>query len=297
MIREKHTISGRLLEADIYPIFNDGKKIPSRAPKTKPSTEEQIKYNKKKAEKKAVRLINANFDETDIIMHPTSEQDKAPESEAEMDRIMDNYFRRMKTWRASEAKNVRAQLLRYPDDKTLQKTLAKLEAPFKYWYSRELVPYKTGKKKGMPNWHVHIFMTGAGRDGRDKAEELWKNGMRTNADRFRPEIFGPEAAAKYMCKDPQGKKRFSYSRNLTQPKEPKPKDGKLTRNTVSKMAAERIDDKAYWEKKYKGYRFIRCYPKFNSYNGNWYISTVMYKADGSAAPEWSAEDWNTEGGY
>ncbi len=293
MIREKHVISGPLFEADFYPVFSDGRKMPTRAPKTKPTSEEQKKYNKKRAEKQIVRKVNANFDDTDIIMHPTYEQSQAPQSEAEARRDIANYLRRMKYWREQEAVRIRIQLALFPHATTLIKKLAKLEEPFRYIYAVEKQVYKTGAKKGMTNWHCHIFMTGAGEGGRDKAEEEWKNGMRSNADRFRPEIFGPEAAAKYISKDPQGSKRYTCSRNLKQPKEPAPKDGRIGRNFLAKLAKERIDDKAYWEKRYKGYRFIRCYPKFNEYNANWYLSVVMYRIDGDA-PKWDEDEWNTE---
>ena len=65
-IRNKKTIIGRMLEVDYYPIFDDGRRVPTRAPKTKLSTEAQAKYNRAKAKKKIVRLVNANFDNTDI---------------------------------------------------------------------------------------------------------------------------------------------------------------------------------------------------------------------------------------
>ena len=79
----KKTKSGKLLEIDYYPAWDSGKAIPSKCPKKKRSTEEQIRYNKKQAVKKIVRLVNANFDDTDIIMHPTYIQEAAPESEEE----------------------------------------------------------------------------------------------------------------------------------------------------------------------------------------------------------------------
>ena len=59
MIREKKIRSGPLLEADFYPVWRNGVRVPTRAPKTKPSTQEQIKYNQRQAEKKLIRLVNA----------------------------------------------------------------------------------------------------------------------------------------------------------------------------------------------------------------------------------------------
>lgn len=73
--------SGRLLEVDYYPAWDNGKRIPARMPKKKRSTEEQARYNYRQTVKKVIRLVNANFDSTDILMHPTYIQEQAPESE------------------------------------------------------------------------------------------------------------------------------------------------------------------------------------------------------------------------
>ena len=74
--------------------------------------------------------------------------------------------------------------------------------------------------------------------------------------------------------------------------EQKVKDGKIKRRSVERMAKERVDDAAFWEKRYKGYRFIRCYSRYNEYNGNWYVSVVMYKTDGDP-PDWKEKEWIT----
>ncbi len=293
MERIKQTKSGRLMEVDFYPVFEDGRRIPTRAPKTKRSTKEQEKYNRNQAIKKTVRLINANFDTGDILMHPTYEQDKAPQTYEEAVRDISNYIRRVKTKRVAELKRITGLLKKDPKDKQLRKQQKKLSAPFKYYIAIEEEIYKTGKRAGRSNWHFHLFMTG-GID-RDTLEDMWPNGMRTNADRFQPERFGPEAAARYISKCPKGKKRFRHSQNLTAPTVPKPKDGIISRRGVERLAKERVDDREYWEKRYKGYRFIRCFPRYNEYNRHWYVTVIMYRASESEPlPEWKMDDW-TEG--
>lgn len=288
--RIKKTHSGRLLEVDYYPIFENGRRIPTRAPKSKPSTKEQEKYNHNQAVKRTVRLILANFDTGDIIMHPTYEQEKAPQDYDQATRDMMNYIRRVKTKRASELKRIRNLLKKYPNDKQLKELKKKLEAPFKYYISVEEEIYKTGKYAGRSNWHFHLFMTG-GID-RDTLEDMWPKGIRVNADRFQPERFGPEAAARYISKNPKGKKRFRHSQNLTKPTVQKPKDGAVTRRGVERIAKERVDDREYWEKKYKGYRFIRCFPRYNEYNRHWYVTVIMYRAtDSEKLPEWKIDEW------
>lgn len=287
-IRNKKTISGPMLEVDYYPVFSDGRRAPTRAPKTKPSTEAQDKYNRAQAKKKIVRLVNANFDNTDFFIHPTYEDWQAPQTEEEARRDIVNYLRRVKSKRKTELKHASAELAeleRLCGDKPSKFTTArldklrhkvkKLSEPFKYLYVMERQEYKSGRRKGQLNWHFHLFAT-AGLDA-ETMEALWP--YRINCNRYQPEKFGFEAAAKYIAKDPSGNKSFAYSKNLKQPTVLEPKDGKVTKRYVEKIARERIDDAEYWEKKFKGYRFVRLIKKFNDFNLNWYVSVVMVKAD------------------
>ncbi len=287
-IRNKKTISGPMLEVDYYPVFSDGRRIPTRAPKTKPSTEAQEKYNRAQAKKKIVRLVNANFDNTDYFVHPTYEDWQAPQTEEQARRDIVNYLRRIKTKRKSELKKAAAELAELEEfyrnkaskftaarlDK-LRHKVKKLSEPFKYIYVMEQQEYKSGKRKGQLNWHFHLFAT-AGLDAQ-QMEELWP--YRINCNRYQPEKFGFEAAAKYIAKDPQGNKSFAYSKNLTQPTVKEPKDGRVTKRYVERIARERVDDREFWEKKFKGYRFVKLIKKFNDFNLNWYVSVVMIKAD------------------
>ncbi len=296
MIREKRTKSGKLLEVDFYPIFSDGRRLPSREPRVKRSTLAQAEYNKKQAVKKLIRLINVNFDENDIIMHPTYAQENAPMSEEEARRDIVNYLRRVKTKRKSELKRIEKVLNALPEGKIFdsqRKELInkkkKLAEEFKYIYCIEKVTYKTGKRAGCDNWHFHLFLTGGLE--REELEKMWPCGIRTNADRFQPEKYGPEAIAKYMSKDPQGTKRFSCSKNLKKPTVMKPKDTSVTVRGVSKMAQERVDDRDFWERKYKGYKFLKCYARYNEYNGHWYVSVVMYRHNSGTPVMWDVKDW------
>ena len=125
---------------------------------------------------------------------------------------------------------------------------------------------------------------------RDTVEDVWELGARVNADRYQPERFGPEAAARYCAKDPCGRKRFCCSQNHKKPIKPKPRDGKITARGVERIATERVDDRQYWENKYRGYKFVRCIARYNEYNASWYVSVVMYKStsDGDVPlPPWT----------
>ena len=128
-------------------------------------------------------------------------------------------------------------------------------------------------------------MTGFGTGDRDEAEEIWMKGQNKmiNADRFRPDIFGPIAAAKYIGKGTDGFRRFAGSKNLSKPVEEEPIDGETTPLEVERMVKRRSDDKKYWENKFRGYTFMEfekppenCY---NEYNGHYYLTVLMYKKD------------------
>ncbi len=289
MIREKQQKSGKLLEIDFYPVFDSGRAMPTRAPQSKASTAAQEKYNHIQAQKRAIRYVNKNFDETDNLIHTTFAAADAPLNKDAALKQSAKYIRRIKAEREKELKRVLTLLKDKPDDQKLIALKKKLSAPFKYYGRCEEIVYKSGEHKGKPNYHFHIFVTG-GLD-RDLLENLWPSNARVNADRFRPDKFGPEAAARYITKQGSGSSWTLRSKNLEKPDEPKCKDGYISHNQVHKMAKLRVDDAAYWEKKYKGYKFLRCYARFNEYNGNWYVSAVMYKTDQPITPEWNAPEW------
>lgn len=281
MQREQQIKSGALLEVSFYPIFESGRRMPSRAPKEKRSTPEQAAYNYKQSVKKVVRLVNANFNNSDIFLHLTFSAGNVPASEDEARKHIKNYVRKIRRRRAQELKKVVKVLEAMPKVEALAEERArlaekkkKLSEPLRYIYTIEKTEYKSGKRAGTANYHFHGFVTGG--LSRGELEKMWQHGG-INADRFQPETFGHEAAARYIMKDPQGRKRFSFSKNLKQPKRMKPKDGKTSRRAVAKMATERADDRTYWERRYTGYSFVRCESVFNPYNGYYYVNVVMFK--------------------
>lgn len=289
MQREKHIKSGRLFEVEFYPVFSDGRRMPSRAPKTKPSTAEQARYNQKKAIRNFVRKVNANFFTGDIYIHPTYEPGKAPFTEADAKAHLSNFLRRAKRKRASELKRVKKALSTLSHDKKLLEQLKKLEEPFRYACRIEVETFKRGSRAGQERYHFHLFMTGG--ILRDDIEALWGLGS-CNAERYQPERFGPETAALYAAKRGQGRLKFIYSKNLVSSDDSRVKDGQISAKGVEKLATMRVDDSAYWEKRHKGYKFLKCYSRYNTYNGHWYVSVVMYKPEGDGdLPEWKPSDW------
>lgn len=299
MTREKRTYSGKLLDVDFYPVFADGRRVPSRAPKAKRSTEEQGKYNKNKAVREFVRILNANFDTYDNFLHPTFFPESAPQTREEALKTIRSWLAKVKRRRITELKKAEKALAAMPNTaelreecERLKQNIRVLKRPFKYAYVIEQVTYKSGMHKGRVNWHYHIFVTG-GLENRTM-ERLWDKGVRVNCDNFQPERFGPEAAAKYMLKSnvQESKKKYICSRNMESPRAPDPskRDGRTSQYQLERWAKERIDDAAFWERKYKGYKFVRCFARKNPFNGRWYISVIMYRTTDSPPP-WAFEDW------
>ena len=296
MIYEKDTLSGKLLEIDFYPAFNNGNRLPVREPGRKRSTEEQQKYNRVQATKKLIRLVNTNFTEDDFYIHPTFTEENEPADEKQARKEINNFFRRVKRYRQNKLKRLEIQYSyakdeqkKNPNSKVIQQRVNEIKAEirqlkkdFKYIYCIEKVN----------KWHFHLFMAGGGLTMKE-IRTLWGKG-RIKGDKYNPQEFGPEAAASYMGKDPKGRKSFAYSKNLKKPKQPKPKPRAFARKRYEKMATELVDDKDYWEKRHNGYRFLRCYSRQNPYNGHYYISVVMYQ-NTSSPPQWNieAEDWLT----
>lgn len=301
MQRERRIRSGKLFEVDFYPITADGRKLSERAPGTKRSSEEQARYNRVRSAKKMVRLANANFDSEDLFAHFTYSPEKSPEDVKRARASFVCFLNRIRRRRASEAKRLREKrekliyaLAASPDNDELACTLeelearvGKLESEFKYMYVVEETHYKTGKNAGRVGYHFHALITG-GLDA-DTIEAMWGRGERARCNKFDVERFGPESAAKYMSKELSRERRFSHSANLKKPEELKPRDGKITAAGVAKLARERADDRAYWEKRYPGYRFLRCFARFNDYNKHWYVSVVMYRSE-SELPAWSLDE-------
>lgn len=293
-IQEKKTVSGKLLEVDFYPVWENGHRVPEKAAAMSPP--EKIKYNHRQCEKRLIRLVNKNFDDQDIIMHPTYSPENAPLEEKRARDDLKNYLARVRRKRKSELKKVIKVLDELPMTATfdtLRKKLTaqkkKLEAPFKYIYVIEVVYYQKGPYKGCENFHFHLFVTG----GLDRTvyENMWKGGIRTNADRFQPKKYGPEAIAKYMAKSHRaGSKAYVCSRNIEDPDE-KIKKTRLTPGGVERLAKERDGDRAYWEKRYKGYRLLKTYPRHNEYNGHWYMTVIMYADSAEEMPEWKYDEW------
>lgn len=261
LTREQRIIAGPRMEVSFYEIWPDGRRVSQRLPKEKRTPEAMAKYNRDKAQKKLLLLVNANFIKGDLLLTLTFDDEHLPEDWEEVHRMLENYILRLRRWRRKAG-------------------LSEL----KYLYTVEETERRSGRHAGKKHWHIHMFLSAMDRDA---AEELWPAGVRVNARRYNPERFGPEAAAKYIGKalgvqgDGGRGKRFAYSRNLQQPERLEPRDGRITQRAVKQMVQKREHDGEYWERKYPGYRFAGFEKPAelcrNPYNGYYYLTVVLYK--------------------
>lgn len=254
-IREKKIFCGsQFLEIDIFP--QSGVQQPKgRGKKTKVSAPKQRNLNDKNAKRYFIQLVNTNFSAADL--HVTLTYAIVPDTVDKAEKEAGNYIRRI------AHKRKRAGL-----------------SPLKYVLVTEYCTWKGDEKP--KRIHHHIIMNG-GLD-RDTIEDLWrrskkkgqKEGERigfVNADRLKPNEYGLEALARYLTKDPQGKKRWSSSQNLDKP-ESQTNDHKYTRRQVERMAKDESENPTFWMKKYTGWSLTECKPEYNDITG-WAIHLKM----------------------
>lgn len=241
--------SGPMLESEIYPVYEKRKDIPKRE-KEKESKESQNNLNEKNAKKKIVRLVNTNFTKDDLFVTLTYE-DKYLPTEKQAKRDVQNYIRRLKTYRKKN---------NLPD--------------LKYIYVIEYVDEEEQHKSKKIRVHHHILINNMDRNA---AEDIWGKG-RAEAKRLQPDDFGLEGIARYMVKDPRGK-RWYASRNLKQPEVHRAVT-KLTKRRAENMVRNEYELENIFESLYSNkYQFIDCKPFYSDIVGGFYLYCRMRKKE------------------
>ena len=236
-IREKKIYcSDTYMEVDIYPYYTDIEKKGRRSKKKKESEPKQKNLNDKNAKRFLIQKIHTNFKENDLYITLTYTNISLPKTIQEAEKNISNYIRRLK--RARKKQNLEElkyiAVTEHNEDKN------------------------SGKLKRI---HHHLIINGG--LSRDEVEELWrqkkkkgeKQGKKigyVNANRIQEdENTGLTALAKYLIKDPKGKKRWTCSKNLINPTS-RTNDYKYTRKKIISLATNHFDI-TYWEKKYQGW--------------------------------------------
>lgn len=246
--RTKTIKSGNVLEVEVYPIW-DTHTSTSRARKTKASREAQKRLNYKNAVKTVVRLINANFTDSDYWATFTYDNAHLPQTREQAQHEVAKFLRRLK---------------HYGDRHHF--------APLKYVYWTE---FENDEKKGKHRIHHHIVTNFA---DRDVMEDLWGNGGRNNVRRLVADDSGYEGMARYCMKDPKGLKRYVASKNLKKP-QITISDTKFTRRKVNRIFYEKVNPTAVFEGLYKGYQMTDITKKTSEYTTGAYVYVKMKRKE------------------
>ena len=229
--RRRVTLAGDRMECEIYPVFGREDEQKARAAKQNITPAKQKRLNDERARRRLIQLADANFTEQDIHLTLTY---------------------RNETDLQACRKDIRNFLLRV---KRLREKHGMPE--LKYIYTIE---GKRELSKGFPVNRIHVHMLMNGGISRERLEEMWGMGY-ANADRLQPTERGLEEIATYIIKearDRKGGRKWSASRNLTQPKR-RTTDAKASNRTVKMIAYDiRNEAKEQTEKLYPRYRFVDC---------------------------------------
>lgn len=269
-IREKKIDCGRYREVDIIPRTENADKIAKgkRGKRKYVSEPKQKDLNEKNAKRYLVLLGNGNFGDGDLHVSYTYDNNHLPDSIEEAEKIIGNYLRRVSYRRNKLGLS-----------------------PLKYILVTE---YKFSKEGEMiVRIHHHIIMNGG--LSRDDVELMWTtdrinwnkandDGYRAtikpigwvNADRLQTNENGIEELCRYIVKDPQGKKRWSSSRNLVRPIELPNADQKYTAKKIERIAKSNTCGKEFFAKQFPGYDIANIETIYYEETG-WHIYLKMWK--------------------
>lgn len=270
-MREKKIDCGGYREVDVIPRTEKGDRaVKGKRGKRKKVTEPKQKdLNEKNAKRYLVQLGNGNFGIGDLHVSCTYDKDHLPGSIEEAEKIVNNYLRRIAYRRGKLGLD-----------------------PLKYILVTEYKFDKAGQM--IKRVHHHIIMNGG--LSRDDVELMWtadrinwnkaqndpqyRAGIKqmgwANADRIQTNENGIEALCKYIVKDPQGKKRWSSSRNLVRPVELPNADYKYTKKQIEKLAKSNDCGKEFFKKQFPDYEIVSVEPVYYEETG-WHIYLKMWK--------------------
>lgn len=257
-IRTRTIRAGNTIEVECYPLTRIGRAAQMEYDRRKRTRESQEKVNRRNAEKKCRRYMEANFTPEDYVLTLTwdyGQIDRFHMSQADADqlwydlglpveeedarRALTNYFRRIKTRMRQVGENPR---------------------DFKHLYVLEITHANRG---GHPHFHFHAVLHAPGlTDAGLKA--LWPFGF-ARCDRLSFRDEGTARLANYLTKQHTTEevtnagrrlRRWGHSKNLIDP-EVTVSDRKISRRRAAKIAADvKQDGVAIFEKLYPGYKCV-----------------------------------------
>ena len=263
--RQKRYYCGQYHEIEIFNRPPEKKPI-KKAKRTKETTPARKALNDKKGSDHFVRVMNLNFVKGDFSLDLTFAKGNMPKSIKELEKAAANFIRRCK--RAVEKRHGK-----------------KAARSVKYSY----VVSDRDEEGNKARKHVHMLISGV---DRDILKEKWTLG-RINIDDLQPDENGIEGKSRYMINQAgAGKKRWIGSRNLKMP-EVVTSDNAVTEKEAREMFTD-PGNRAYFEKKYKGWTFTDCQTGINEYDGSYYIKIKMRKEENHERRKKAAKRGQTE---
>ena len=269
--REKKTDCGDYREVDIIPRTDNAEKAVrgKRGKKQKITEPKQKDLNHKNARRYLVQLGNGNFGIGDLHVSCTYDKDHLPDSIEEAEKIVNNYLRRIAYRRGKLGLDPLKYIL-----------------VTEYGYSKE--------KDKITRIHHHIIMNGE--LSRDDVELMWttdrinwkkagadpeyRAGIKqigwVNADRLQVNDNGIEGLCMYITKNPNGKKRWSSSRNLERPVQHPPADSKYSKKQVENAAKSNDLGRDFFEKQFPDYDIKEIKVEYYEQTG-WHIYMKMWR--------------------
>lgn len=227
--REKQIICGNdYKEVDIIKAFTN-KKMRGRGKRKEATAPKQKKLNDKNSRRYFLQLINSNFEDfKDWLLHLTYDNEHFPHSVEEAERTVRNFIRRL---------NYLCKKKGVPN--------------CKYICVTSDTSTKTGK---LVRVHHHIILSCE--LSRAEILSLWNYG-RKNLNEIQGEGDKFSKLCEYLRKNTRGGRRWTSSINLKKPMQTVPNDFKYSAREIEKIAKAPLD-KAYWERKYKGWELIQA---------------------------------------
>lgn len=249
LYRTSTVTAGQTREIDIYPIWDNSRIAGAARRERAKHREAQKKVDRRNAVKKLRRLINANFGAGDILITNTYTQGLDPRDDAEAQKQITNYIRRIKRLRA-------------------RKGLPEM----RYVYVTEVTHGERGTR-----YHHHMIMTGG--ITREEAESLWKMGY-SNSRTARPDRDWLSGFAHYITKNKETQEKATHrgwncSKNLTRPQSTHA-DHKVSIRKAQRIARQMEDEgRRILESQNPGYVLTEIIVRHSQYAPGVYIYARM----------------------
>lgn len=272
-IRTKTIRAGDSLEVEAFPILRVDQGA-RRERERRESTAAQTKLNMRNAEKKLRRLMETNFTDGDIVMHPTFDYGFADRAFVSKDQLR-------REWKAAgipmddrEAQNRIRNFIRRI--KNLLHRRGADPQDFKYIY---VIEVKREPRDGEfdplpPRYHYHMVISSMGILTIDDINALWKYGY-SKAEPLDFRFNGLEPLANYITKQRRRVRKWASSKNLKKP-DVRVSNRKISRRRAAAVAADMHGcAKEIMEKIYPGYVLEKAEVKYSDFIAGAYIYARM----------------------